>query len=544
MKTLIENGMIYDGTGAKPFNGDILIENEKIAAIRPRNGSNSETAETTGQDWQPDLIIYAGKKAVTPGFIDSHRHCDIAAVTDPSFGELELAQGITTALGGNCGLTPFPYAEGTGQQMMDFIEPCLGKGPDWMRFAGFPEYMAALEAAKPYIHVGQMIGTGAVKIAAKGFGKAPFTKTEMDRAKGYIREALEAGAFGASLGIMYVPECYSTTEEFVELIKGVSKYNRIVACHIRGEGDSLVSSVEEVLKISRDAEVPVNISHFKSVGIENWQKAIYIAIEKIEQARAVGQDVTVDFYPYTGGSTTLMTLIPPSMQEPDMQDTIQKLSSPGGPDLLKKEIYRQHEGWDNLVLNIGWDRILISSVTQAANKQYVGSSVQQIAEKWGYDDPADFVCQLLIEEQGKVGIILMSMDQKDVDTIAKLPYSMVISDALYGNPDSPHPRLYGAFPRVIHDLVKERRILNLETAIHKMTKMTADRFRIAGRGSLAVGNYADINIFDPQRLMDQAAYSKPRQLSTGLDMAFIDGRLVWNDKKKTGAYSAGALRCL
>lgn len=541
MKTLIQNGLIYDGTGGKPFSGDILIENDKIAAICPRDGSNLETAI---QDWHPDQIIYADKKAVTPGFIDSHRHCDIAAVADPSFGDIELAQGITTVLGGNCGLTPFPYVEGTGQQMMDFIEPCLGKGPDWMKYAGFPEYIAALEAANPYIHVGQMIGTGAVKIAAKGFGKAPFTKSEMDRAKAYIREALEAGAFGVSMGIMYVPECYSTTEEFVELIRDVSKYNRIVTCHIRGEGDSLVSSVEEVLKISRDAEVPINISHFKSVGIENWQKTVHAAIEKIEQARAAGQDVTVDFYPYTGGSTTLMTLIPPSIQEPDLQDTLRKLSSTGGDELLKKEIYREHEGWDNLVLNIGWDRILISSVTKTANKRYVGKSVQKIAEDWGFNDPADFICQLLTEEQGKVGIILMSMDQKDVDTIARLPYSMVISDSLYGNTDSPHPRLYGSFPRVIHELVMKQRVLNLQTAIHKMTKMTADRFHIAGRGSLAVGNFADINIFDPQRLMDQATYSKPKQLSLGLDMAFIDGRLVWNDKKRTGAYSAGALRCL
>jgi N-acyl-D-amino-acid deacylase len=481
---------------------------------------------------------------VTPGFIDSHRHCDIAAVADPGFGDIELAQGITTVLGGNCGLTPFPYAEGTGQQMMDFIEPCLGKAPEWMKYAGFPEYFAALEAAEPYIHTGQMIGTGAVKVAAKGFGKAPFTGSEMDRAKGYAREALEAGAFGVSMGIMYVPECYSSTEEFAELIKGVSKYDRMVTCHIRGEGDSLVSSVEEVLKISRDAEVPINISHFKSVGIDNWQKTIYAAIEKIEQARAAGQDVTVDFYPYTGGSTTLMTLIPPSIQEPDMQDTLRVLSSPGGEELLKREIYREHEGWDNMVLNIGWERILISSVTKAENKQYVGNNVQEIAEKWGFADPADFVCELLTAEQGKVGIILMSMDQKDVYTIAKLPYSMVISDSLYGNTDSPHPRLYGSFPRVIHELVMGQKVLNLETAIHKMTKMTADRFRIKGRGSLVVGNFADMNIFDPQRLMDKATYSKPKQFSTGLDMAFIDGKLVWNEGKRTEAYRAGALKCL
>lgn len=539
MKIKIENGLIYDGSGGKPFPGDILIENDKIAAIEPREGS---LQSSVSESWKPDLIIYAGHKAVTPGFLDSHRHGDLAAISDPDFGEIELAQGITTVLGGNCGLTPFPYVESTGRQMLDFIEPCLGKASEDMKFAGFSEYMAALEAAKPYINTGQMIGTGAVKIAAKGFGKEPFTKAEMDRAKGYIREALEEGAFGASIGIMYVPECYSSTAEFIELLKDVGKYNRIVTCHIRGEADGLISSVEEVLKIGREAEVPINISHFKAVGLKNWQKTIYQAIEKIDQARAAGQDVTVDFYPYTGGSTTLMTLLPPSIQEPRMQDTLNILSTRDGADLLKREIYKQHEGWDNMVLDVGWDRILISSVTKAQNKQFVGKNVQEIAEEWGYADPADFVRELLVDEEGKVGIIQMSMDPSDLDTIARLPYSMVISDALYGNTDSPHPRLYGSFPRVISDFVMKRGILKLETAIHKMTQMTAERFRIQGRGTLAVGNYADINIFNPQRLRDQATYNKPKQLSTGLDMAFINGKLVWNDNKKTGVNSAKLLR--
>ncbi len=549
MRIMIEDGMIYDGSGGKAYNGDILIENDRIAAIRVRQGMPADQNEAhkntidTYNEWNPDWVMDAGKKAVTPGFIDSHRHCDIAAVSGPDFGNLELAQGITAVLGGNCGMSPFPYTKDTGRQMLDFMEPCLGKAPEWMKFSGFPEYMKALEDANPVLHVGQMIGTGAVKIAAKGFEKTPFTPSEMDRAKGYLREALEAGAFGVSAGIMYVPECYSTTEEFAELVREAAKMGRILTCHIRGEGNSLVSSVEEVLKIGRDAEIPVNISHFKAVGLKNWHKTIYQAMDKIEKARAAGQDVTVDFYPYTGGSTTLMTLLPPGIQEPDIQDTLRRLSSPDGAELLKREIYRQQEGWDNMVLSIGWDRIRISSVAMEDNKQYVGSSIRDIAEKQGYDDPADFARELLVQEQGRVGIILMSMDQRDVDAIARLPYSMVISDSLYGNADSPHPRLYGSFPRTIHEFVGKRRILSLETAVHKMTQMTAERFHVAGRGTLAAGNYADINIFDPQRLTDKATYDKPKQLSTGLDMAFIDGRLVWNDGRRVGTYHAGALRC-
>ena len=543
MKTLIKNGLIYDGTGDKPYEGDILIKDDRIVEIRPSDDvGNSNQLGYSGEGWSADFVFYADHKAVTPGFIDSHRHCDIAAVADPNFGEIELAQGITTVLGGNCGLAPFPYVEGTGPQMLDFIEPVLGKAPEWMKYASYPEYMADLEAANPYINVGQMIGTGAVKTAVKGFGKSPYTRSEMDKAKGYLREALEAGAFGISTGIMYIPECHSTTAELTELIKSVAEYKRMLTFHIRGEGDSLVSSVEEVLSIGRDAEVPINISHFKSVGIENWQQTIYQAIDKIEEARASGQDVSVDFYPYTGGSTTLMSLLPPSVQETDIKDTLRNISTLEGAKLLKKEINRKHDGWDNTALNIGWDRIIISYVTKPTNKDFVGDNIQDLAHKNGYEDPIDFFRELLIEEQGKVGVIQMSMDQHDVDTIAKLPYSMVISDSLYGNADSPHPRLFGSFPRIIQEFVYKRKILSLETAINKMTQMTAERFHIDRRGTLAVGNYADINIFDPQRLKDMASYKKPKKLSVGLEMAFIDGRLVWNDNKITKAYRAGAIR--
>jgi len=206
VRIMIKDGMIYDGSGGKAYNGDILIENDRIAAIRVRQGiladkniAHKNTTDTYNE-WNPDWVVDAGKKAVTPGFIDSHRHCDIAAVSDPEFGNLELAQGITAVLGGNCGMSPFPYTKDTGQQMLDFIEPCLGKAPEWMKFSGFPEYRKALEDANPVLHVGQMIGTGAVKIAAKGFEKTPFTTAEMNRAKGYLREALEDGAFGVSAG--------------------------------------------------------------------------------------------------------------------------------------------------------------------------------------------------------------------------------------------------------------------------------------------------------------------------------------------------------
>ena len=274
---------------------------------------------------------------------------------------------------------------------------------------------------------------------------------------------------------MYQPECYSSREEIVSLVKMLAPFSRPLTCHIRGEGNHLLSSVREVIEIAKEAEVPLNISHFKATGKNNWGITIGRAIDLIEDARTQGQDVTVDAYPYSGGSTTLLSLLPPVMMEETVEQTLQVLSTKVGRERLCREIYNEHDRWDNMVTAIGWERILISSVTKGENLKYSGKTFSAAAELAGYDECALFLCDLLLEEDGKVGIIVLSMSQQDVDRVLKLPYSMVISDALYGVSDSPHPRLYGSFSKVLHEYVNERKILCLEEAIHKMTCLPAQR---------------------------------------------------------------------
>lgn len=529
MRKLISGGTIYDGTGSTPYTADILIEGDRIEKI----------------GWFPhakvDEIINAEGMAVTPGFIDSHRHSDIAAIVDPSFGDIELAQGISTTLSGNCGLAPVPSEGQTRKQLYDFIEPCLGAAPSDLKLDGFKDYLDALEAVHPYINIGGMVATGAVKIAAKGFDKTPFTASEMERAQRYIIEAMEAGAFGISTGIMYTPECYSTGEEFIKLLSPAAKYGRVLTCHIRGEGDILVSSVEEVIEIAKKAELPLNISHFKAVGCKNWSNSIFRAIEKIETARARGQDVTVDFYPYTGGSTTLMSLIPPECVMPDIEDTLRALSTREGINKLRAALAYPHENWDNMVLAIGWERIIISSVTKQSNRQYQGRSIHDICESLGCKDEVEFISNLLVDEQGKVGIIIMSMSQADLDVVAKLPYSMVISDALYGAAECPHPRLYGSFSKIIREYVIERSLLSMECAVNKMTGMTAERFKIPYRGKIKEGNYGDLNIFIPELVMDHAKFGDSKQISTGMDVVLIGGEVVWKNNQRTNKHTAQVL---
>lgn len=516
MKTLIKNGLIYDGSGDRPFRKNILIEENKISAI-------------TQQEPEAEQVIDAAGLIVTPGFIDTHRHCDIDALYNPKFGEIEMAQGLTTVIGGNCGLAPIPAPDLYRKEIYDFIEPCLGIAPQQMKIEHFKDYIMELEKTKLPIHVGSYIGLGSLKASIKGYGKSPFTKEELESAKTYLREGLEAGAVGLSMGIMYQPECYSTREEMTQLITAAAPFRRPLTCHIRGEGDHLISSVEEVIAIAKKAEVPLNISHFKATGLKNWGSKIHQAIELIEAARNEGQDITVDFYPYCGGSTTLISLLPPSIMEDSIELTIAKLSSVKGKAKLRKEIDREHPGWDNMVTAIGWERILVSSVNNEKNKQFSGRNLKDAAKLAGYEEPCDFMCDLLVDEQGKVGIIVLSMSQEDVDTVAKLPYSMVISDALYGVSDCPHPRLYGAFPKIIREYVKERHVLSMEEAIRKMTALPAKRLSLTGRGLLKEGYFADLNLIQAEKLTDFAVYYNPRKLCTGVQVIIIDGMVAYID---------------
>lgn len=525
MRTWIKNGLIYDGEGKAPYEAGVVIENGVIVEITRENSICA------------DLVEDASGYAVTPGFIDAHRHCDLEVLNNPDFGNLELAQGITTVVAGNCGLAPIPAPEKRRKEIFDFIEPCLGRGTDGISMTGFGEYAQALKARKLPLSVGSYIGTGTLKAAVKGYGKSPFTDGELEEVKAYIRDGMEAGALGLSMGIMYQPECYSSRRELVEMVSAAEPYHRPLACHIRGEGDHLLSSVEEILGIAKKAGVPLTISHFKVTGVKNWGKTIGGAIERIEKARDGGQDVAVDFYPYCGGATTLISLIPPVVMEERMEDTLKKLGSRRGKEEMERELYRHHENWDNMVTSIGWDNILISSVTRMENRRYGGLTMKAASAVAGYEKPSDFLCDLLCEERGKVGVILLSMSQEDVDRVAKLPYSMVISDALYGVSDCPHPRLYGSFPRIIREYVMERGILTLEEAIGKMTLLPAKRLGLSDRGRIGKGCRGDLNILKPEEIRDPAVYGNSKQLAKGFHTVLVKGEPVIRDDKRTGVYA-------
>lgn len=526
-KLLITGGVIYDGSGNEPYKGKIYIEDEFIKKIY-REGEGWEELEKIEKEAE---IINAEGYVVTPGFLDIHRHCDICPFYGTDFGRAMLAQGITTTVVGNCGFSMVPVSENddNAEEMFAFAEPVVG--PAYRGIHTYGEYMDALDQRKLPVNFASMVGSGTVKTAVKGFSNSPFTEMEMRKATAYIEDALEKGAVGVSAGIMYLPECYNTTEDYVRMLAPMKKYQVPLCVHIRGEGDSMVDSVKEVIEIGKRVGCPVEISHFKSCGMANWKKEIHRAIALIEEARKEGQDVTCDFYPYEGGSTSLTTMVPPAFVNGDMNQALRRMGTKEGAEEFCRSLEVTYEDWDNFAITLGWDRILISGVNKESNQRFVGKMVSEAAIDAGFASSGEFVAWLLHEEDGKVAIINMSMCQDDIDTVAKLPYSTIISDSIYAMTDTPHPRMYGAFPKIIREYVEERHLFTLQEAVRKMTSLPAARMNLAYRGQIKEGYYADINIFVPSEVKDYATFEHPVQLAGGISKCFVNGRLAWADGK-------------
>ena len=524
----IENGLIYDGSLNPPRRGDVWVAGDRILSA----GEDTPAAVA-------DEVIDARGRVVCPAFVDIHRHPDVKPFTGWT-GEAELRQGIATTVCGNCGISMTPASPEFAWAQYAFDEPVLGPMCDCPPMT-YRDYLQALDNRPLPLNMAAMIGTGSVRISLKGFSSAPFTPDEMARARTIIADSLDAGAPGVSLGIMYLPECYGSIDEFAEMLRPVGERRRLITTHIRGEGDGMVDSVREVIEIARRVGCALEISHFKSCGMKNWRREIHRAIALIEEARAAGQDVTCDFYPYDGGSTALTTMLPPAYVAGDLGAALERLGTREGAEAFRKSVSVEYPDWDNFALTLGWERIIISGVAKEANRRFLGLTVTEAASRFGFEDASALAAFLMHDEMGKTAIINMSMCQDDIDAVARLPYSNIISDAIYADTDTPHPRMFGAMPRVIREYVRKRRLLTLQQAIHKMTAQPARRMGLIGRGELKAGAYADLLMFDPETFIDHATYANPAQMATGLDLMLVNGvKVVENDRLLTSA----AGRCL
>ena len=522
---LIRNGMVYDGTGTEPEKLDIYSENGRIVSVKPRI------------DRSADRVIDAEGLAVTPGFIDIHRHCDKSPFDlengESVYGQVLLRQGITTVVTGNCGISMYPVNSDfqVKKETEDYYAPVLGDYGKYSDVTDYESYIRKLKCCRLPVNTAAMIGMGAVRIAVRGFSAGHFSKKEREQCRRIVEDALKRGAPGVSIGLMYLPEVYETSQELEEILKPLAEYDGLLTAHIRGEGDSLVKSVEEAIQIARIAGCRLEISHFKSCGLANWDREIFRAVKRIEEARNEGIKVSCDFYPYDCGSTTLMSLIPPAFVSGNIPEALRKMASAEGREELRRMLRETYPDWDNYVISLGWDKAVISSVSKAENQWKVGLNLCEIAQKGGYQDETEAAADLLVSENGAVAMVIQSMKQSDIDVIAKLPYSCVISDAIYAETDRPHPRMYGAFPQFLFDYAVKRRVISVPEAVAKMTGIPAKRMHLRERGQIQEGFRCDLNVFNLQEFKPQATYTDPAQYAKGLRYCFVNGILaVENDQ--------------
>lgn len=514
---LIRNGSVIDGTGKEAFVADVGIRNGKIEAVGDLVGAGATAIKT----------IDASGMCVTPGFIDIHRHADAAAFR-PGYGSLELHQGLTTIVNGNCGLSIAPVSDEHRDEIKAYLRPITGLVGDDIPISSMSEYLDALHDLP--INTGMLVGAGIARADAAGYVLEKLDDAHYDRIHKSIETALSEGALGVSLGLGYSPECFYTTEELIRALEPVRNSNIPVTVHMRQEGTGVVSSVREMLEVAEKLNCPMHISHLKAMGRDNWGKKIPEALALISDARAKGMDVSCDVYPYTAGSTQFMHILPPDYLTGGIDAVVDRLRDRAARRELDDRINERKvitsgagANFDNIAKLAGWDGIYLTTINSEKNKIYQGKNVEEIAAMRGAT-PLDACCDLLAEEHCQITMIDFMASEDDIISILKAPFTNLISDATYPTEGQLHPRVFGTFTHMIEHFVREKKALTLENAIACMTSRAAKALRLEKKGSIAAGMDADICIFKPEKIHENATYSDPAGESEGMEYVIVNGK--------------------
>jgi dihydroorotase/N-acyl-D-amino-acid deacylase len=524
---VIANGRIVDGTGNAWYPGDIGIRDDRIVRIAPAGTLVRDSAA---------LVVDATNLVVAPGFIDIQSHSRDPFLQGDGRVVSKISQGITTEIMGE-GWTNAPANEHT-LSSLSAIDPGTAADTIARTFVGprgFNVWLEAMRRNGVSPNIGSFVGATTIRVYAKGAAEGPASPAELDTMRAVTRHAMEDGAFGVATALIYPPGNFASTEELIEIAKAMAPYGGMYISHMRSEADQYLEAIDELLRIGREGGVATEIYHLKAGGVRNWPKAAQ-AVAKIDSARAMGQDVQANMYPYVAGGTGLAACTPPWASANDK--LLDNLKDAATRARIIGEMRQDRTEWENLCVLATPAGVMTVGYEEDSLKKYEGKRIAEIAAEMR-KDWANTVVDLLLATEGQLGMLVFMMSEPNVEMQLKQPWIKIGTDASGYDPDSAkgmtHPRSYGTYPRILGYYVRDRQVISLEDAVRKMSSAVATRLGIRDRGQLAEGFMADVVVIDPATVKDNATFTQPHQLSSGVRHVFVNGTHVWREGTHTGA---------
>jgi N-acyl-D-aspartate/D-glutamate deacylase len=522
---LITGGVVIDGEGTPAVSADVGIREGRIAGI-----GNLAAAQGRRR-------IDAAGLTIAPGFIDMHNHSDFTILLEPK-AESMIRQGVTTMiLGESRSAGPVKPEAGDRQGIQ-------GVRVDWTTLGG---YFARVERERVATNIASYVGEEQVWTYVKGYTQTPATRTELDSMKKLVAQAMEEGAMGLSTSLLMPPSSLATTDNLIDLARVSKQYGGIYSTHIRDEGEGVFQAIAEAIQVGKGAQIPVDIIHMKIAHRKLWGRANEI-IAMVQKARDEGYNVQANVYPYTAGQNNLSSIIPPWAHDGGRDQLLQRLRDPDARRRMRSEILSGLPNWYNhyLATGDGWGGMLLVSLRHDRNKPFQGKRMSELLTARG-GDPVEVLFDVLIEENGSVPTVFFHHSEQDMQLVMKQPWTSIGSDGSAVSPDGPtgqshpHPRYYGTFPRVLGRYVRELKVVSLPDAIRKMTSMNADKIGIKDRGRVREGMWADITIFDADRVIDRATFENPHQYPVGIPYVIVNGIVTVEGGRHTGALAGRVL---
>ena len=525
---LIQNGMVYDGTGRAPKRVDIAIKGDRIVAIGNLRRAHAQN------------VVDANGLAVAPGFINMLSWSTETLIADGR-SQGEIRQGVTTQIMGE-GWSMGPLNERLKKQVVaeqDDIKYDI----EWTTLA---EYLKYLEKRGVSQNVASFVGATTIRQYVLGDADVQPTPAQLQEMRELVRQAMEEGALGVGSSLIYAPAFYARTEELIELCKVAARYKGKYISHLRSEGNEWVQAVEELIRISREAGLPAEIYHIKAAGRQNWDKVDRV-IGIINSARRAGLKITADMYMYTAGSTGLNASLPPWTMDGGYEALYKRLEDPALRQKIAAEVRTPSDKWENLYLAAGSpDRVLLVGFKSEKLKPLTGKTLAEVAKMRG-KDPIETIMDLIVEDRSRVGTVYFLMAEENLKKELRQPWVSLGSDGGLMAPEgvflksSTHPRAYGNFARLLGKYVREEKVISLTEAVRRLTGLPATNLGLDSRGFLKTGMFADVVVFDPATIADRATFENPHQYSVGVKHVFVNGVQVLKDGEHTGAKPGRAL---